>query len=258
MPTIFVQPILRTTIETWWRDFAPITMLGLLILTGTELVIHLMGVSGSMDPSTATLIQTARAAAFALFVSAVSAGTMLRLAGMTRRPGTYMLASLKLAQPGLLTALTLAALVFGLLIVDLLLGAVIGGMSRVVILPAILFMLACLLPAIPVSIEERLPPLSALRRAAGMTKTHRGPILGLLLLVFAILLLPAMLVFAVVYGPVALTAEGSEDLAATLPALSITRPGFWIVELSSLMFNGLIAVVPPTVYLALRAAERTG
>lgn len=239
--------------ETWWRDFAPITILGLLLLTGTELILQLTGAAGSGSSSTQTLVTTVRAAAFALYLSAVSGGTLLRLAGLTPRPGGYISAALRVAQPGLLTALVIAAGIFGVLIAGLFLNMLLGEAANLLVVPAFLFLLALWLPAIPASIEEHLPPLTALRRATRLTRSYRGRLLGLLLLIGIVLIPPAMLVFAVVFGPAVVM--GADGAPSTLPVLPLTRPGFWIVELSNLLFSGLIAVVPPTVYLALRTRE---
>lgn len=247
------MPILRSSVETWWRDFAPITLLGLLLLTGTELILQLTGAATSESESTLTLVITVRATAFALFVAAVSAGTLLRLSGLTKQPGPYMRVALKVAQPGLWTALVIAVGLFCLLIGEFFLRMLIGEASSLVVVFAILFMIAIWLPAIPLSIEERLPPLNALRRASGLTKHYRTRLLGLVLLIGIILVPPTIFVFAIVFGTA--TVMGADGAPDTLPALALNRPGFWIMELSNLMFSGLIAVVPPTVYLALKGGR---
>ncbi|MEE4349860.1 MAG: hypothetical protein V2J26_06495 [Pacificimonas sp.] len=248
----FVMTILRSAGESWWRDFAPITILGLLLLTGTELAVYATGGSASSDPNTQTLVQTAKAAAFSLFVAAVSAGHLLRLSEPSPAPKTYVLGGLRLAQPGLLTALTIAAVLFGLLIIDLILRALLGGWSSLFVFALSLFVIALWLPAIPAAIAERLPPLTAMKRGANLTKGMRGRLTGLVLFAAALLIPPFMAIYAVVYGVTAVPSD--EGALSALPALTPATARFWIVELSDVIFGGLIASIPPAVYLALRTS----
>lgn len=240
--------LLRRTAETWWRDFAPITLLALMLTTGTDLILYLIGAAHSPDPTTVTLATTARALAFVLFFSAVSAGTLL---GGVRRlsPRTYILGGLKLAQPGLVAALLLAAMFFLVLIGELLLGMASRILARALSIAATGGILIVWLPAIPAAVAERLGPTAALRRAAALTRGRRWMLLGFTALVALVIVPPAVLLFYTVFGHALSAADVNQRMLEINPATI----HYWVMELGDVLIRGFCAAALPTAYLALRS-----
>ena len=245
-----VAPTLRHTARIWWRDFAPITLLGIAILIGTELVLHVTGAAASAAESTKTLVLTARIFAALLFASAVSGATLAAGHAGRLRPRTYMLGGLKLAQPGLVTALTIAAALFTLLIAELLLSLFLGGAAALLTIPAFIYLAVIWLPAIPAAIAEKRPPFLALKRSAALTRGRRWRLLALLGAAVLLLLPPSLLPYLVLLGGGATDESAARELVTELTP---TSAGFWILQLTNVLLTGLVAVLPPVVYRALTA-----
>lgn len=251
-PRLDVVQTLRLAMRVWWGEFAPITLLGLLLLTLPSILIQLLlgpGTRGSDAGSAGTIAQTLLGVATMLYFCTVAFGVLAVLGGRRLDPRTFIDAGFRAARPGLEASLILA--VGGLVGVSVLLaGQILGAFGALVVLAAtgaLLWAVAALMPAVPAAIAERRRPLDALKRALSLTQGNRGRLLVLLLLVGLALLPPLGLVNLVMFGPNATP----QSVEAVLAALELGDPKLWIAQLVDLLISGMLACVPPVVYVQL-------
>jgi hypothetical protein len=243
-----VVAVLRLALSIFWRDFAPIIILGLMFLTLPAIAARtMMGAGSPLDPSVGTLAETFRWLLVMIFISAVTGGILAQLGG--RRVGTsaFIRAGLRSMQPGIVVALIIGAVLVTLriaflLVSNLLLSA--GG-------GALLFFLCCIAlfavwaVAIPAALLERKLPLVALKRSADLTRGNRWRLAGLFLVLALGLLPPIMFVRLVIFGAAATPLE----VSAIAERMTVTSPGLWIAQLTNLLIFGLLSVVPAVLYL---------
>ncbi|MGB3721796.1 MAG: hypothetical protein WA979_03115 [Pacificimonas sp.] len=249
-PHLDIRTILTTSLKRWWQDFAPITLLGLALIVGTELVIHAVGANGSTAESTGTLVLTARAFAFLLFFSAVAAATLASRLPLS--PRAYILTGLRGAQPPLVTGLTVAAGLICVLIVGQLLALFLTPLARLLAMPPLLGLVILWCLAMPVAAAEKKVPFAAMKRSQQMAWRHMGSLCGLAAIIVALLTLPLMLISLVLYG----YAPTPEEARATLDAMTPATTAFWVGELAVVILSGILAVIPPAIYIALSDAAQ--
>lgn len=235
---------LEEVARSYWRDFAPIMLLGIALLLVPTLVLSLF-LSGT--PADNPVVETLSAMFSLMFISAVSAATLSGYAAPRQlSPRVYFELGVRGLQPGLIAALTIAAGLVTILIARLLLAQFTGDSAIwwMLAIAAILAALAALAPAISAAYAERLMPPSAIRRSFALTKGARVRILGIILMLFILIMPAAMVIRAVVFGFDTSPAEAQAKLASLTPAAA----SYWILQLFNLLVTGLIAVVPPVLY----------
>jgi hypothetical protein len=244
---------LRLAVRLWWEEFAPITLLGFVLVTMPSVLAHVV-LGGAqthgqaVDTTLSTFVQTLTALLMMLFACAVSYGIMSAMSGRRLRPADFIRAGLWAARPGLVVSLVLGAGTMGLSIVLLLLGRSGGGLLLSAAVLAVAFWaLALFFPAVPAAIAERKLPLEALRRSLELTRGARLKLIGLLLLVGLALLPAAGIVRVVIFG----TNASAQEIQAAVAQMTLTSPGLWIAELFNLLLLGLLAVLPAVVYAEL-------
>ena len=242
--------VLRQIALTFWAEFAPIMIAGFALLTLPAIVGHVFG--NAQGEIMGTAGQTLSLVLTMLFLAVVSCGATAALHDHKLSTAAFLSSGLRAAQPGLLVALVMGVVATtGVILVIIAAGHPLAWLVRGSVTGTLIWLLATWLPAIPAAITERLPPFEALRRAAALTRGHRG-ILLILLLVAVLALIPgAMLINTMIFGPNA-TPEGAQ---ATLDAMPLLHPGLWIYALFELLGTGLIACVPPVVYWQLTTAK---
>jgi hypothetical protein len=257
-PRLNVADTLRTVIRVWWHEFAPVTLLGFLLVLLPDALLALAfgpaaGGLGSGDDG--TIVWTVSGVCLMLYGAAVAFRVVAGLRGSPLSPRAFVTDSLAAAKPGLVTALVLAtaALLIG---VPFALDDRIGsrGLLPVISLFVLLFGTAALLPAVPAAVAERLAPLDAVKRAADLTRGHRSRLAGLVLVLALGLLPPLGLVQLVMFGPHA-TPDSAFKL---LESWTFAEPRLWIGFLADLLFAGLTACVPPVVYAELVRLRQAG
>jgi hypothetical protein len=247
-----VATALRMTLAIFWRDFAPIILLGLAFVTLPAIAMRV--VSGSIttapDPALGTLAETVRWLLVMIFLCAVTGGV---LSG-ARTPSAFIRAGLDNMQPGLVVALIIGVLLVSSRIVIVLLSALLPGSG----FGSLLFPCICVAAfalwvlAIPAALVERKLPLLALRRSAELTRGNRWRLAGMAVIIVLALLPPVMLVRWVVFGSAATPVQVAEIAGK----MTIVSPGLWIGQLTNLLIFGALSVVPAALYLILVGGRR--
>jgi hypothetical protein len=239
---------LRQTVQCFWDDFAPIVLLGFLLLTLPSLLLELSATpSATVDAgvvTTETVIETFVALLAMIYVSAVNYGVMCTLAGRPLETGTFMWAGLRAARPGLLVALVLGSIAVAALILVILFGrgSAVGWLFATAVGVALVVALVTWIVAIPAAVAERRMPWDALRRSASLTLGNRGRLVGFVAAILLGLLPGIMLVR--MFGPDASfvpAAEGGD----------LFSPSMWIEQLFWLLAQGLLATAPAVIYAQL-------
>ncbi|MGB7404429.1 MAG: hypothetical protein WA906_01950 [Pacificimonas sp.] len=241
-------PIWATLVETartWWRDFAPITFLGLGLLVLPETIVHLTGGHASDAPTTETLVSTVRALTLLMFVSAITAATMASVGPL--EPRIYVLAGLKRMQAPLVTGLSIAAALVTVAIGGQLLALFTVPALIYLATPIIAALIVLWFAAMPAATALDIGPLAALRRSAQLTRQDYGRLCGLVALVVAILLPIFVLLAMLVYG------VGFTEPGVPIRSVSLGDVGFWVGQLARVLIVGIVAVVPPVAYRRLVA-----
>lgn len=229
--------------RAWWRDFAPITLLGLALLTLPGLIAGaLLGTAPASDPVWGTAATTMLGILAMLFAAAVALGVIAGDMGKPLRPAHFLAMGLSGAAAGLPVGLLFgSAAVITLIIMSL---APLAGLAGVLVAIAALALalagLAAWLPAMPAAVAERAGTLAALRQAARLTRGNRTRL--------ALLCLGAGLAL----WALAAATQGFGRIGALPP----TSPGRWIGELVGVLALGLAACLPPAAYLELGARRR--
>ncbi|MBV7257675.1 hypothetical protein KCG44_12855 [Pacificimonas sp. WHA3] len=244
-----VPAILQAAVMTWWRDFAPIAILGLGLVVGPEVIMQMLGATESGASSTSTLATTIRALTRLMFVSAVMAATLASAARLDTR--TYILAGLKRIQPPLVTGLLIAAMAVVMLIFGQLLALFVVPAAAILALPAILALMTFWLVAMPVAAALGVAPIAALRQSWRLVLPSQFKVFCVLLTAI-LALVPVLLLLKVV---VLSDSANLEEVRAALASLGPATTGFWVIQLTAICAFGLLAVVPATLYRAL--AEHT-
>ena len=246
---IDVADVLKTSVLTWWRDFAPITLLGLALLILPELTLQALGAPNSEGRSTQTLVTTMRALTLLMFFSAVSAATLASASALPVK--TYMLVGLKRIQPPLVAALCVAAGLVGILILQRVILLAAGPAISLIAVPLFATALVLWLLAMPVAAASGVAPLAAIRLSQRLALANKGPMFGIVTVALLGVLPPLMLLSTILYGINPAPARIAEISAAMTPATA----GFWVAELASVLLFGLMAVLPPTLYHALVTSQ---
>lgn len=239
---------LRQTLKSFWDDFAPIVVLGFLLLTLPSLLLHMSATPAAEVDVAGTTAQTVTETFVALlamiYVSAVNYGVMCALAGRPLETTTFIWAGLRASRPGLLVALVLGSMLMAALILVILFGrgSMIGWLFATGVAAAVVLALVTWIVAIPAAVAERRMPWDALRRSAALTVGNRGRLVGF---VGAILLglLPGIMLVKL-FGPDASfvpAAEGGD----------LFSPAMWIEQLFWLLAQGLLATAPAVIYAQL-------
>ncbi len=240
----------RQILLTFWADFAPIMVAGFALLTVPALAGHLVGDADSEIVGTTG--QTLVLVLTMLFVAIVSSGTTAALHGHRLPTLAFLGSGLRAAQPGLLVALVMGVVAMaGIILITIASSHPLAWLVRGSVTATLIWLLATWAPAIPAAIAELLSPFDALRRAATLTRGHRGRLVALLLAVLLALIPAAMLINTVIFGPNA-TPDSAQ---AALDAMPLAHPGLWIYALFELLGTGLIACAPPVIYWQLTAAK---
>lgn len=257
--TIDVAAALRDAVRLFWVDFAPIVCLGFALLTLPGVVTH-AAYGPIPDPgepgyaTTGTVVEVGIIVLVMVFVAAVSVGGVATLSGRRLELGVYLRTALAAMRPGLMAALLIGAALTAAITVNLFAGIVpMGGVLRLLVIAAVVWLLLIWLVAIPAAVAERLTPFEALRRSAELTRGQRWRLLALVALVVMALMPAAMLVNVVIFGPDA-TAATAELLFA---GMGLDHPGLWIGALFELLVYGLLACLPPVLYAHLVRRSRT-
>lgn len=235
--------VIARAARAWWRDFVPITLLGLGLLTLPGLAANaLLGAAPATDPVWGTATATVLGILAMLFIAAVAFGVVSGELGRPLPPGRFALMGLAGAGAGLPVALLMGSGAIAALIALRLapLAGPLGALAGALALALALAGLAAWLPAIPAAVAERAGTLPALRRAARLTRGQRGRL--------ALLCLGAAL---------ALWALASATHGfGRLDALAWTSPQRWLGELVGVLALGLAACLPPAAYVELGARRR--
>ncbi len=206
---------------------------------------YAMGATGDGEASTSTLVLTARSFAFLLFFSTVTTATLASRTALP--PRTYILSGLRGAQPPLVAGLTAAAGIISVLIIGQLLALFITPWARLLILPPTVALVILWLLAMPVAAAEKKVPFAAIRRSQQMAWAHMGALCGIMATVTAMLMLPLILISLVIYG----YGPTPEEARATLATITPRTAAFWIGELAVVILSGMVAVIPPSIYIAM-------
>lgn len=239
---------LRQTVHCFWEDFAPIVLLGFLLLTLPSLLLQASATpSATVDAvgtATETAIETFVALLAMIYVSAVNYGVMCTLAGRSLDPTTFIWAGLRAARPGLLVALVLGSMLMAAAILVILIGrgSIVGWLFATGIGALLLLALVTWIVAIPAAVLERRMPWDALRRSAALTFGNRARLVGFVGAVLLGLLPGIMLVK--LFHPTA-------GLDAAPAAVDLFSPALWIEQLFWLLAQGLLATAPAVIYAQL-------
>lgn len=243
---------LRQSALAFWRDFAPIIMLGFMFLTLPSLLVHLMASTATEGGiSLGTLLQTLTALLGMIFACAVNFGIMAALAGRPLDPGDFIRAGLRASRPGIIVALIIGAVIMTMTIL-LYLFQSLSPFAGMIVMVLAIWLIAALIVAIPAAIAEQRQPFDALRRSFELTRGNRGRIIGLIIVATIAFLPAAMIVNTVIFGPGAT----KESALAELQAMTLMSPGLWIVQLFYLLVYGLLATIPAVIYAQLTGLGR--
>lgn len=238
---------LRLAVEIFWRQFAPIVILGLVFLTIPAVAMRSFGLASSttVDPALGTIAETLRWLLVMIFLCAVTGGVLSR----TSDPRAFMRVGLSRIQPGLVVALIIGIAVMSLRIVLLLVSRLLslGQMSSLLFVALCIAAFALWALAIPVALSEQRWPVAALRRSAELTRGNRWRLSALFLLIILVLMPAVMLIRFVIFS----RAETPLQVAEIVRGMTITSPALWIVQLSTLLIYGLLSVVPVALYLTM-------
>ena len=240
---------LRQTLRAFWDDFAPIIVLGFLLLTLPSVLLHstveaVPAEAHAGGTSMDTIIETLVAVLAMIYVSAVNYGVMCTLAGRQLDTSTFIWAGLRASRPGLLVALVLGSMLMVALILLLLFGrgSPLGWLFATGLAVGLVVALGTWLVAIPAAVAERRMPWDALRRSATLTFGNRGRLIGFVAAIFLGLLPGIMLVQ--MFGPDA-------PFVSPATANDVFSPAMWIRQLFWLLAQGLLATAPAVIYAQL-------
>ena len=248
-PRLDVALALHQIVLTFWHDFAPIVVLGFVMVTVPGVAQQLIGPHAG-----STIVATLGAMLNVLYVVIVSGGVLARLTGKPLPPLLFARAGLAASPRGLSVALLIGAGLVMILVILLLAGT--GTPAGLVAsAAAAIAAFACAvmaLPAVPVALVERGAPFAALARAAALTRGERGRI-AVLLVVLALTFIPArMVIAATVYG----TGANLATEVAIDRTMTVFSPGLWLLALFDLLAWGVAATVPAVVYVQLARVRR--
>ena len=225
---------LRQIGEVAVRDSTPILAQGAVLLTLPALAQRLVAPGHSLG----TVLAVVAGLAAALFIVLVSYGTLARLAGRPLALPDYFRRAVVASPPGYNVALLLGAAGVGVAIVPLglrLAGVASPGVVVFGLAAAVIAVVIVVLPAVPLALAERRPPLVALARAAALTRGNRGRITALLL------------VAGLAIGPVALAIDRLGGYAGA----TLASGQLWALLLFDLLAASLLATIPAVVYTQL-------
>lgn len=236
---------LRQIALGFWHDFAPIVLLGFVMVTLPEVALALAGTHGG-----STVIATFGGMLRVLYVVIVSHGTLARLDDRPLGPRIFARAGVAASPRALSVALLLGAGVV-LVLVALLLAGLAGGAAivvRVAVIAVAFAVAVVAVPAIPLALVERRAPVATLTRAAALTAGNRGRI-AIVIGVVVLTIVPARLVIAAsVYG----LAASAARMGAIDAGMTLASPGLWLIALFDLLGWSVGAVVPAVIYRGLR------
>ena len=251
-----VAAALRLALQIFWRDFAPIIMLGLVFLTLPAVFFRMVTDvnAGAPDPTLGTLAETFRWLLVMIFLCAVTGGVLSQFGGRLVTPSEFIRAGLRGMQPGLVVALVIGVILVSLRIIFLLIarlapGSGLATMSFVAVCVAAFALWAV---AIPAALRERQLPLVALRRSADLTRGNRWRLAAMFLVLGLAILPPIMLIRFVIFG----AASTPLQIAEIIRGMTVTSPALWISQLSTLLIFGALSVVPAALYLIFAGARR--
>jgi hypothetical protein len=229
--------------RAWWRDFAPITLLALALLTLPGVVAGaLLGAAPAADPVWGTAAATILGILAMLFFAAVAVGVIAGELGRPLPPARFATLGLAGAAAGLPVGLLFGSAAVATLIV-LRIGPLAGAAGVPAAVGALALALAGLatwLPALPAAVAERAGTLAALRRAGRLTRGNRTRL--------ALVCLGAGLAL----WALAAATQGFGRIGA----LAVADPQRWLGELVGVMALGLAACLPPAAYVELGARRR--
>lgn len=236
---------LRRIVLGFWHDFAPIVLLGIIMVLVPEVVLALAGTHGG-----STIVATFGGMLRVLYVVIVSYGALARLDGRPLGLRVFARTGVAASPRALSVALLLGAGVVlvqvGLLLAGLAGDAAIGVRASLVV--AGFAVAVVVTPAVPLALVERRTPVATLARAVALTRGNRGRI-AIILGVVVLTIVPARLVIAAtVYG----LAPSVARVGAIDAAMTLASPGLWLLALFDLLGWGVAAVVPAAVFRGLR------
>jgi hypothetical protein len=239
---------LQRIVSVFWADFAPIVVLGFGMVTLPGVALALAG-----NHAGSTIIATFGGMLRVFYVVIVTYGALARLDGRPLDPRAFAHEGVAASPRGLSVALLLGAMtVVGL--VGLLLAGLAGPNALAVRAAIVVVGFAgavLLVAAVPARLVERVTPISALTRAAALTRGNRGGV-AVVLGVFALTVVPARLVVAAtVYG---LGASAARVMAVDA-AMTVVSPGLWLLALFDLMAWGVGAVLPGVIFAGLTSRK---
>lgn len=238
---------LRLALTIFWRQFAPIILLGLIFLTLPAVALRTLSIAttDAPDPALGTIAETMRWLLVMIFFCAVTGGILAR----TSDPRTFMRAGLSRLQPGLVVALIIGIGLMTMRIILLLASRLLqlGQMNSLLFTAACIAVFAVWVLAIPAALQERQWPMVAFQRSAELTRGNRWRLSALCILIALALMPVVMAVRFVVFH----AAQTPQQVAAIVQSMTITSPALWIIQLSTLLVYGLLSVVPAALYLTL-------
>ncbi|MGI4878754.1 MAG: hypothetical protein ACRYG4_14845 [Janthinobacterium lividum] len=239
---------LRQVVLTFWSDFAPIVLLGFVMVTLPAVAQRLIG-----SHSGSTVVATFGGMLTVLYVVIVTVGTMARLSGRPLTAAAFVRVGIAASPPGLSVGLLLGAGVVLVLVALLFTGfstpAEAAGSLAIVV--GAFAGIVTVVPAMSAAIVERRKPFAAVARGAALTRGSRARIAALLI-VLGLAVVPTRLVIAAsIYGLGVTTAQQ----AAADATMTVFSPGLWLLALFDLLAWGLAATVPGVVYVQLAARK---
>jgi len=251
-----IAAALRLALRIFWRDFAPIIILGLVFLTLPAVVVRTVSgfVAGSPDPTLGTLAETFRWLLVMIFLSAVTGGVLSQFGGRMLSTSDFIRAGLAAMQPGLIVALVIGVILMLTRIALLLIAPFVppSGLGSLLFVAASVAAFALWGVAIPAAMSERSAPLVALRRSADLTRGNRWRLVAMFLVIGLAILPPIMLVRFVIFG----AASTPLQIAEIIRGMTILSPGLWISQLSTLLIFGALSVVPAALYMIFTGTRR--
>ncbi len=247
---------LRLALRLFWRDFAPIIILGMIFLTLPAVAskLYIAG-PGETTHALGTVVSTVRGLLIMIFICAVSGGILAQRSGQVLSASDFVKIGLAVMQPGLVTALSIGVAIMVLRIVFMLIGGVIvpPGLSSWLFVIGCIGLFSVWAAAIPAALDQRLPPLGALRQSATLTAGNRLKLSGLFISVILATLPALLLIRSVVFGG----ATTPLEIADILNSMTLASPGLWIGQLTNLLIMGVFSTIPVALYLVLTAPRQT-